>query len=526
MSRRWLPVLLGCLVAFGCGGAGGGASEEAGRAALELSVVWPSRSRVVPAASESIRTVVRAALDQPPIKEMTLTRPAAAGLISQIPHEILYVTSDALDASGKVLGTRTIQVDFSAGSSIGLALDLDSTITALQISPSSPSVVIGGATTLTAAATNSNGDGVLLTPSKLEWSIKSGERIASVNLKTGVVTGASPGEAVVKVLDTESGVSAEAIVTVIPAPGLHELEPGSELQTLSSRISADGSVIVGNTTSNSQAFRWTSAGGTEFLGTLGGVSSLAQDVSNDGQTVVGWAFTSSSAHRAFRWTRSGGMQNLGTLGGSASYGYATNADGSIVVGGSAGVDGVERAFVWTASGGMKQVDSALGQSAAFGISSDGSVIVGQTFVEGIQKAFKWTQSGGVQMLGSFGGWSQAGAVSDDGSVVIGTSQVSGVVRKAFLWTQAGGMQDLGTLGGAHSGAADLSGDGKVVVGTSQNADGFERGFTWTNARGMLPIGTLGGGNSTASGISNDGMRLTGSALTAANLAKAYWMQTP
>ncbi|GIV04528.1 MAG: hypothetical protein KatS3mg016_0103 [Fimbriimonadales bacterium] len=53
-----------------------------------------------------------------------------------------------------------------------------------------------------------------------------------------------------------------------------------------------------------------------WLGTLGGGLSYANGVSSDGAVVVGWAHNASGLCRAFRWTSSGGMQDLGTLGGA------------------------------------------------------------------------------------------------------------------------------------------------------------------------------------------------------------------
>lgn len=525
MSRLYVPLVIILAVLLGCGGGGASTISAPAGASLDLSVTWPTRSRVVPTAAESIRTLVKTSIESSAaIGELVLARPASSGRILNIPVGSHFVISEALDSNGKVLAARTIQVDFAAGANVEMPLDLDSSIASIAISPLSPSIPEGGSRTLAASALNDKGEAVFLTPSKLEWTVRSGERHASVDLKSGVVTGILPGEAVVRVLDTESGVFDDVVVTVATAPGLQELEPGSDRQTLGFKASDDGSVIIGTTVVNSIAFRWTTATSTQFLGALGGSSSLPNEISGDGRVIVGWADTNGLGHRAFRWTESGGMQNLGTMGGTSSYAYGTNIDGSVVVGSAAAADGTQKAFIWRASTGMKLLEPTFtGQSIAMGISADGKVIVGQAVVDGVTSAFRWTEAGGVKLLGTFGGWSVATAANADGSVIVGTSQVSGAVRKGFVWSESTGLRDLGTLGGSTSGASDISSDGSIVVGTSQNAEGAERAFYWTLGGGMFAIGTLGGQNSTAHGISGDGKLIVGSALNTESQAKAFRM---
>ena len=79
-------------------------------------------------------------------------------------------------------------------------------------------------------------------------------------------------------------------------------------------VSSDGNAIVGEsgTQNNTQAFRWTPAGGMEPLGYLqGDRQSRAWDVTLDGAVVVGESATSfSTGSRAFVWDTDNGMQNL------------------------------------------------------------------------------------------------------------------------------------------------------------------------------------------------------------------------
>src|SRR5262247_2126167 len=125
-------------------------------------------------------------------------------------------------------------------------------------------------------------------------------------------------------------------------------------QSTASRVSRDGSVVVGTANGN-RAFRWTSAGGMVNLGTLpGGTDSFASDVNDDGSVVVGTGYAAGA--RAFRWTSAGGMVNLGLPldgGGDGepqnSYGDAVSGDGAVVAGFS---DPINDAFRWTSAGGM------------------------------------------------------------------------------------------------------------------------------------------------------------------------------
>jgi probable HAF family extracellular repeat protein len=89
-----------------------------------------------------------------------------------------------------------------------------------------------------------------------------------------------------------------------------------------SSISADGSVIAGTSSNNyqefndqaynGQAFRWTQETGMVGLGFLpDNVFSLAKNISADGSVVVGSSSSRfGSLHEAFVWTQTGGMVNL------------------------------------------------------------------------------------------------------------------------------------------------------------------------------------------------------------------------
>ncbi|HJS07049.1 MAG TPA: hypothetical protein VJ809_05290, partial [Pirellulales bacterium] len=123
-----------------------------------------------------------------------------------------------------------------------------------------------------------------------------------------------------------SCLEAHAQMTFTPLGDL----PGGVFHSAAFGVSADGSVVVGDSRSASglEAFRWTSTGGMIGLGDLPGGSfeSVAGDVSADGSVVVGGG-RSASGDQAFRWTSGGAMVGLGELPGGDSFSYAFGVSG-------------------------------------------------------------------------------------------------------------------------------------------------------------------------------------------------------
>lgn len=282
--------------------------------------------------------------------------------------------------------------------------------------------------------------------------------------------------------------------------------PGGAFRSEAHGVSYDGSVVVGvsGSFSASQAFRWTQSGGMTPLSGGRFTQTLAADISEDGQVIVGIGNNS----RPIRWTMAEGMVEL-QPGGSGAFGLTP--DGSVIVGGP-------NAYRWTGD----TVGVPLPLNAAKGISADGSVIVGDTSeASGIRYAVRWTQATGTVSLGKLLATdvqSIATEVSADGSVIVGGSG-SFTARGAFRWTEASGMVGLGDLpgGSVDSLAFDISADGSVIVGVSDS--GIPDSFVWTAASGMLNLrDVLAAGGATgfenwtslqAYGISGDGSTVVG-----------------
>jgi probable HAF family extracellular repeat protein len=119
-----------------------------------------------------------------------------------------------------------------------------------------------------------------------------------------------------------------------------------------------------------RAFRFTEGEGMIDLGSLGGTNSRAYGINNNGQVVgesdtgpilrssVRWRGFPFFGTRAFLWTEGVGMTDLGHLGGGTSGARAISNNG-VVVGASDLINGTSHAFRWTQAGGMIDLNTLL-----------------------------------------------------------------------------------------------------------------------------------------------------------------------
>ncbi|WP_324171637.1 autotransporter domain-containing protein [Sulfurimonas sp.] len=211
------------------------------------------------------------------------------------------------------------------------------------------------------------------------------------------------------------------------------------------------------------------------LGDLGGSFSQASGVNSDGSVVVGNSKSASNNTEAFRWTQAGGMVDLGDLGGGHSKVKAVNSDGSVVVGNSKSTNDATEAFRWTQAGGMVGLGYLAGGvffSKANAVNSDGSVVVGVSKYTSGHEAFRWTQETGMQSLTKWlqksgytlSGWSKTSAtgVSADGRVIVGYGTSSNG-REAFIARGGSGLPDGGGLIGLSTLTMSLSSIANVNV---------------------------------------------------------------
>ncbi len=269
-------------------------------------------------------------------------------------------------------------------------------------------------------------------------------------------------------------------------------------------VSADGRVVVGEFRPSGywHAFRWDN-GVLLDLGTLGGLESVALDVSADGNIVVGFSGSASGGRRAFRW-ENGLMLDIV---GSGSLAEAVSADGSTVAG-SFHTGSYWHAFRWRNGVTQDLGYIAWNLSWAHDVSTDGSVVVGTSG----GRAFRWVEGQGMQDLGTLpefegGYWlMSATAVSADGSVIVGAAlHAHSGLRYILRWTVSQGIEieNLGIFGddtGYNGGVNDVSADGRIIVGTA-DINGHLWAFRWTEGQGMENL------NQTYAHLLTDGSQL-------------------
>lgn len=276
------------------------------------------------------------------------------------------------------------------------------------------------------------------------------------------------------------------------------------------------------------------------IGTLpGGTTSSAAGVSGDGSAVVG---TSEELHPegwyqtlGFRWTAAQGMMSIGILqdaGGHPTEGYAANQDGSIIVGRASEEHGFARAVRWTPAQGTQNLGvlgHRYGSSWAYDVSDNGMVIVGKhydPFNPALNCAIRFGPHLGMQPMGTLPGTTQSAAhgVSGNGSVIVG---VSGPLTAglAFRWTVESGMQSMGVpTGWSASSASAISRDGSVIVG-SVHGGALPGGgaFRWDEQAlyEILPVLPTANG-AKANAVNRDGTVIVGQAFLPARPTAVMW----
>jgi probable HAF family extracellular repeat protein len=300
--------------------------------------------------------------------------------------------------------------------------------------------------------------------------------------------------------------------------------PGGGVGSAALDVSADGSVVVGESesTSGTEAFRWTLAGGITGLGFLSGGDpySTATAVSENGNVVAGTSNGSDGVERAYRWS-GGVMTALNRFGCDScdpiTHAYGISGDGLVVVGSAVARSGSTSPLHldpvrWPGGGtGISDLGNLSGgeeAGEAFGASPTGSILVGSHFSGNGKDAWSWQGSGLVALPHLIGGSviaATAYAVSDDGSTIVGYSNAGTLTLpggtvvatdlQAVRWTGAGfgTIQSLGAFPGAvstDSRALAVSPDGSTIVGRAAGADLSQRAFVWDAANGMRDLETV------------------------------------
>ena len=127
-------------------------------------------------------------------------------------------------------------------------------------------------------------------------------------------------------------------------------------------ISDNGQIIAGNGSSANGNEGWHWDANTNSMTAIGDLPgdpfySVAEALSGDGTTIVGYGRESFFGTRAIRWSQGSGIVNMGVLPGYiASIAYAVSQDGSVIAGrctDTTSTGQVFEAWRWTAAGGMQ-----------------------------------------------------------------------------------------------------------------------------------------------------------------------------
>jgi probable HAF family extracellular repeat protein len=276
--------------------------------------------------------------------------------------------------------------------------------------------------------------------------------------------------------------------------------PGGEIRGEAGGVSNNGVIVgSGRTVTNSgvsitPAARWTELTGWQAITAGEFAVDPANDVSADGQVIVGSVNLGGTTHEAFRWTEATGAISLGDLPGGIRNRSARgiSADGGVIVGvAQITMAGFLEAFRWTEATGMVGLGDLPGGafgSSAFDISANGLVIVGTSTVADDpprDTGFRWTQETGMVRIdrppndtSSFS-YFQPKAVSGDGSIIVGGRHIWDSVNGTRFLSEVlvhdyGLANDL--AGWTALDASGISADGRVIVGTGINADGLREGW--------------------------------------------------
>ncbi len=259
------------------------------------------------------------------------------------------------------------------------------------------------------------------------------------------------------------------------------VEPSNLLAPFANGINSDGSVIVGSGYTNAglTGYRWTRESGYVLTPGYG-----FRALSDDAHFIVG---NQHLTDRPFRWSEAGGYQFMGDNGTA----LRASADGSVVIGANAELPGA--GWRWTASTGQVSLgDLPLGtdRSEPADISADGSTIVGYAWDDLVPdpnvRPYRWTPEGGYDLLAPLTAamHTYATGVAADGRTIVGTARFDNSER-AVIWTQDGEVHRLDTylesLGADLSGwtlvsATGISDDGLTIIGNGLRPGGLTEGW--------------------------------------------------
>jgi hypothetical protein len=184
-------VALATIIACGGGGGSAGSGVTTGRASL--AITWPSDSRVVPLAAQSIVITMRNSGNQV-VETGLLVKPATVWTSAQLnpgTYSLVASATPNSNGTGVTQATGAGSVAVVEGQTVPSNIIFGSTVSNVTVLPNAPSLAIGGTIQMSASTRDASGSIVLVAPSTITWS-SSNTSVATVN-SSGVITAVSAG---------------------------------------------------------------------------------------------------------------------------------------------------------------------------------------------------------------------------------------------------------------------------------------------------------------------------------------------
>jgi sugar lactone lactonase YvrE len=243
-------MLLLLILQFGCGG-NGGSGASTGKGAAALSITWPSRARLIPAAADSIRIVISEA--GVILANQLVVRPAGGGTsnltISDLKPGTPTLTATAypnVDGTGTAQATGVTNVTIVENRTTNVSLTMNSTIDHLEVSPSPIAVLVGADTQLVVTAKDASNAVVLITPGKITFQPSTGAVTVDSN---GLAHAAGPGSGQITITETESAKQVTDQYTITsPVIGVlyaADTKPGGLVGSLNPSLTSLGNIGAG-----------------------------------------------------------------------------------------------------------------------------------------------------------------------------------------------------------------------------------------------------------------------------------------